>query len=409
MATTFNLEEYTRQHESLPDVLWRVTHSNSQHVLYPATGDIWAKDLRVIADEGSLKQAAANHFDWYCAEPSCFLSAFTDEAHALGWARRLHNKGDKKVYTTQIVTAMLPAETRIFDATSLSNRLGIRHPYSKHEVIFLHRIPWQALGHPRKHPRKLDVAPGASAKEDSVQVPALVQSLQELNDTVGHSVSARNIAYRLINVITGVTHASKVRGKDYQASMRGVVVAMVEALSERPAHAHAPETDSRVADPFIELSRILCKNDKDREALLLKLAECITPRAPTPSPQLKTASEVRRERALQRTKPRPQISARLVNILPRSAVMARGLRRLTPRERGVQPVVESGRSNGADVSKDSTSSVEPVTGAEHSLDHQPVPDPRADGSGEVAAASYGVLKLADTAIPDITGLTLQED
>lgn len=43
---------------------------------------------RAISDKSSLKQAAEEHFDWGCRQPSCFLSVFSYEQHARKWAKQ---------------------------------------------------------------------------------------------------------------------------------------------------------------------------------------------------------------------------------------------------------------------------------------------------------------------------------
>lgn len=138
-----------------------------------------AESNLMITDKARLKREAANHFDWKLREPSCFLSVFTDERHARNWARQRGHD----VCVTSIVTAMLPPEAHVFNATFLSGELGINHRYSEDELIFLHRIPWQSLGQTRY--LLTDII-----KETSP--PAEVRPVQELNDNLAAFITHIN-------------------------------------------------------------------------------------------------------------------------------------------------------------------------------------------------------------------------
>jgi hypothetical protein len=126
------------------------THSNSQSRQDLATGDLVASDsTRVISDESSLKEAAEEHFHWVCRQPSCFLSVFSSEQHARRWAKQRERTQDvgsiDEIYIHEIDTTKLPAFTYVFDAASLTAGLHIVHTHPTDELIFLHRIPGEAL------------------------------------------------------------------------------------------------------------------------------------------------------------------------------------------------------------------------------------------------------------------------
>ncbi|KAI1131603.1 hypothetical protein F5Y10DRAFT_261984 [Nemania abortiva] len=143
MAAIFDLSTY--QCTYLPNPLWRVTHSQSQSKQDPVTGDLVASDSdRKISDKSSLKQAVEEHFNWGSRRPSCFLSVFKNKEHARRWAKR-RERTIGVVYIHEIDTNRLPLGTYIFDAASLVTSLGIVHPYSDDELIFLHRIPSESL------------------------------------------------------------------------------------------------------------------------------------------------------------------------------------------------------------------------------------------------------------------------
>ncbi|KAL2133155.1 hypothetical protein VTI74DRAFT_2816 [Chaetomium olivicolor] len=177
MTDRFDLGNYTVPYDKLPGVLWRVTHGDSQHRRDPKFGELVAADYtHVFTDEDGLRKAAANHFKWSCREKSCFVSAFSDKQHAVMWAQRRKSP----VYITPIVTSGLKvaadygaASVHIFDATELSKRLDIPHEYSKHEFIFLHRIPCYGLG----RVRRLDETPTQDCRDPLTR---LVNTLNDL-------------------------------------------------------------------------------------------------------------------------------------------------------------------------------------------------------------------------------------
>jgi len=143
MSEPWNLNPYkcTR----LPKTLWKVIHSGTQSQQDPFTGDLIASDsTRIIRDESELKQAIEAHIDWWSRQPSCFLSVFSDEQHALNWAKQ-REKTQSEVYIYKIDTTNLPTDTYLFDVDSLKATLGFVHPTSTHEFLFLHRITAQAI------------------------------------------------------------------------------------------------------------------------------------------------------------------------------------------------------------------------------------------------------------------------
>ncbi|KAI0528366.1 hypothetical protein GGR58DRAFT_496221 [Xylaria digitata] len=143
MAAIFDLNTYKCTY--LPETLWRVTHSQSQSRQEPFTGDLVASDSdRQISDKLSLKRAVEEHFNWGSRRPSCFLSVFSSEQHALKWARK-RETAIGTVYIHEIDTTRLPVGTYVFDAVSLVTSLDIAHPHSTNELIFLHRIPGKCL------------------------------------------------------------------------------------------------------------------------------------------------------------------------------------------------------------------------------------------------------------------------
>jgi hypothetical protein len=401
MAETFNLKDYTRAHDTLPDVLWRVTHPKSQHEVHPAAGDMWARDLRLISDEASLAQAAKNHFSWYCYEPSCFLSVFTNEDHARNWARVVggRQKSDEEIYITRIITAMLPTDILVFDATDLSNKLGIEHEYSEDEVIFLHRVPWQSLG----RTRKLGIHVNGTPKDDSLS--PLVHSVQDFNDSVAPLISDCDAAAAASYMWPpSLLHSNpkKVFSSTYQAGMRDMVMAMGHVLLAKLGHGR--NTESTISDPFVEISRLLCASREEEEALLLKFAECTSPNAPSPSSQLKRSAEIRRERELQKME--RSLKSREACAAETSAACPAGVELKTPpvprwKLVNISPRV---RSVDRDSSKDCTPRAREAANAPI---HQSVEEPKAEESGESEAAT-DVSRDTDIIIPDISALTLQD-
>ncbi|KAH6641328.1 hypothetical protein F5144DRAFT_599974 [Chaetomium tenue] len=141
MAEPFPLDEY--RWTGHPRKLWRVTHGNSQSRW--DHGDLLAADdSRVFHDEAELKEAVEDHINWYSSQPSCFLSVFNDENHAVNWAAQ-RGRRDPPAYIHEIDTARLPIDTEILDMELLMDKLGIENPYSAHELLFLHRIPSQCI------------------------------------------------------------------------------------------------------------------------------------------------------------------------------------------------------------------------------------------------------------------------
>jgi hypothetical protein len=193
MAAPFNIGQYTVDLTELPPILWRVTHSSSSNDRDSETGEILAKDHDcVILDRGKLKRAAANHLRWHSREASPFMSVFGDEKHAHNWA----NKLKEPISITPIITAILglksPNDVHIFRASHLYEEFELTFELdspdkpSENEFMFLHRIPWQALG----CMRRLDgtaINPRTNAMVNLVHeandaFAAVIASTGELND-----------------------------------------------------------------------------------------------------------------------------------------------------------------------------------------------------------------------------------
>jgi hypothetical protein len=131
---------YLSSKDALEDnALW---HESRQD---PLTRDLIASDsTRIISDKPRLKQAVEAHIDWGSRRPSCFLSVFSDERHALNWAKQ-REKTQFEVYIYKIDSTKLPVDACVLDMNSLKVELDIVHPSSTHELLFLHRIPAQAV------------------------------------------------------------------------------------------------------------------------------------------------------------------------------------------------------------------------------------------------------------------------
>lgn len=129
--------------------MWRVIHSGSQSSWDGHSSDLVAADsTRELPDIHTLRQAAEDHFDWKCREPSCFLSVFFDEKHAHNWAKKRATKSGgftDEIWVYEIDPTMLPAGSYIFQARTLARDLRIADEASEHELLFLHRIPGQAV------------------------------------------------------------------------------------------------------------------------------------------------------------------------------------------------------------------------------------------------------------------------
>ena len=151
MAPAFDLGRY--ECTPLPEKLWRVTHGNSQSSWENYTGDLVAADLTLLFyDKAKLQEAVQAHVDWNKGSPrSCFLSVFTNENHAFNWASLVdQRRAYKPVYILEIETARLSVDPKtmsgaVLDMEVLKDRLGIENPWSKHELLFLHRIPSDAI------------------------------------------------------------------------------------------------------------------------------------------------------------------------------------------------------------------------------------------------------------------------
>ncbi|KAH8802520.1 hypothetical protein F5884DRAFT_860883 [Xylogone sp. PMI_703] len=142
MAEPFNLHAYKCNH--LPNMLWKVIHSGTQSRQDPHTKDLTASDnTRIISNILELKQVVEAHLDWWNRQPSCFLSVFSDERHARNWAKQ-RERTSSQVYIYQIDTRNLPTDAYPLDLDLMKVRLSITNP-STHELLFLHRIPAQAI------------------------------------------------------------------------------------------------------------------------------------------------------------------------------------------------------------------------------------------------------------------------
>lgn len=212
----------------------------------------------MIPDEASLAQAAANHFNWFSPQPSCFLSVFSDKAHARNWARDRQSKSGEQVYITQVFTSMLPTHIQVFKATSFCERLSIFHRYSQNEVIFLHRIPWQSLGRTR-------ALFNGTPKQDVMFLVARL--LQELNDSFGHLIERADVItpYNPFLVEPSVSQgfAYELRnlcGK-YRAFLGAQISVVVEQIKKREGSNRGTYWDAQ--DPFRELFWLLGGDEKD--------------------------------------------------------------------------------------------------------------------------------------------------
>ena len=143
MTEPWNLNPYKCTH--LPKTLWKVIHCGTQSQTDPFTGDLIASDsTRIFSDSSELKQAIEAHIDWWSRQPSCFLSVFSDEQHARNWAKQ-REQTQSEVYIYEINTTKLPIDAFVLGIDLLKVTLGIVHPSSTHELLFLHRIPAQAM------------------------------------------------------------------------------------------------------------------------------------------------------------------------------------------------------------------------------------------------------------------------
>jgi hypothetical protein len=271
---SFNLQDYARPHDSLPGVLWRVTHPNSQHELNPINGEMWARvrSGNAISDEASLKQRISDHFNWSSRKPSCFLSVFTDEEHARNWAGRcVRNTGDSQVDITPIITAKLPATAQVFDATSLHKRLRIYYRYPEHEVMFLHRIPWQSLGYARS-------LEGATT-ENLPFAWIHARDVRDVNDALAVCITrVDNRRYTTIHrpikkVLMELRKGLDALARDYSATIPGAVV------PRRPNIGGEPGQDAvrNTREPDIELASTSTLSDtpgdKNDATGILELAD----------------------------------------------------------------------------------------------------------------------------------------
>ena len=149
MAQTFDLGRYECAH--LLGKLWKVTHGNSQSFWENHTGDLVAANQSLsFHNQAELQKAVQKHVDWgRRSPPSCFLSVFTSENHAFNWAR-IVDRDKKPAYILEIETARLTVDPgtmsgAVLDMEVLIDRLGIENPWSEHELLFLYRIPSDAI------------------------------------------------------------------------------------------------------------------------------------------------------------------------------------------------------------------------------------------------------------------------
>ncbi len=290
MELPFNLGDYEISHDDLPNVLWRVTHSKSQYRPDPATGDHLARYMAIdaITDEASLKLRAANHFDWNSREGSCFLSAFTDKEHATNWARmRHHDSCNGEVYITRIITTMLPTDAHVFDATWLSNKLGIPHKYSEHEVIFFRRIQWQSLGRTRHV--------STDITKQTFSFPT-VHALQGLNDNFVTFMDRVIDASDLILLDEGITAGAlagpaRIMGKAYQNGIKSLVSMVIDKRYETNNPDQVVNWDR--SDPFSALTRLLTDTLNEKKRIYVGFADEDEPGIParlTQVPQKRVVS-----------------------------------------------------------------------------------------------------------------------
>ncbi|MBE3043948.1 hypothetical protein IMZ48_15520 [Candidatus Bathyarchaeota archaeon] len=134
----FNLDTY--KCVNFTGKLWRVTHSSSQSHWDRSTFHmVAANDPGTFPNKASLKEAVEAHIDWKSRKTSPFLSVFSDEGHARQWALWRN----PPVYIHEIDTTHLPTGPSILlDMEVLMAELKIKHEFPKHELLFLHRIPY---------------------------------------------------------------------------------------------------------------------------------------------------------------------------------------------------------------------------------------------------------------------------
>jgi hypothetical protein len=244
MTRSFDIEHYAHPHDSPPNVLWRVTHYNSQSHRDTVTGELCAASDSVISDEEQLKAAAADHFNWSCKKASQFLSAFADELHACNWARQ---RGESSsIYITRVITARLPPDVYCFKASTLCEKLGIEHQYPEDEFVFLHRIPWQALG----RMRDLQGQP-----QDSDTNP-MIKLIGEANDAFAkHITSTEDLrASDPSSIADAVRNLSRVMRGHHQACIRAMAEVIVEVQRGRKPE---KKVDLGTRDRFSEAYRLL--------------------------------------------------------------------------------------------------------------------------------------------------------
>ncbi|PTB68157.1 hypothetical protein BBK36DRAFT_1139660 [Trichoderma citrinoviride] len=172
MASTFDLKPYVC--DSLPEKFYRIDYTGSQ-TSKDATGDYVARaNFDMIPIEKSFKEILEDHFKWEHV-PSCFISVLSDKEHADYWAGKapawLRSRGveNPEVSISEIDTTQLPAGTYVFMAKSLVNRLDIKYKYWKHEYLFLHRIPHEAIISPQglKSPKEAEMTKEAEKTKET--------------------------------------------------------------------------------------------------------------------------------------------------------------------------------------------------------------------------------------------------
>lgn len=147
MTESFDLSTYACA--SPPRHLWRVSYPSSVSEKDPTTGDITARDQkRRFLNKSNLTDAFAAHVNWSNRKPSCFISAFNDGEHTCAWASRRTRIQKEQVWIYHIDTEKLPQDVYVFNAQSLTEKLGVTYPYAAHEFLILYRIPGSAISEP---------------------------------------------------------------------------------------------------------------------------------------------------------------------------------------------------------------------------------------------------------------------
>jgi hypothetical protein len=110
----------------------------------------WRWDLRwAYAKNAQLLQ---NHMNWYCTEPSPFISATVDYRWAVREANRRKEQGHADVKVYHIDTELAHERIEFRYARKLIERLNVENDLNigaesvaEHECLFLHEIPEETI------------------------------------------------------------------------------------------------------------------------------------------------------------------------------------------------------------------------------------------------------------------------